>query len=84
MPEIQFARMAPDGRFGEAGDLGVGDFFPHAQFRERVVKSAAEHNGQRRPQRRKFFQPCGGGCGARWMMHWAVTLTDAPEKFNAP
>ena len=50
MPEIQFARVADDGRFGEAGDFGVGNFFVHAQFRQRVMKAAAEHDGERRAQ----------------------------------
>jgi hypothetical protein len=49
--EIQFTRMAADGWFGEAEDFGVGNFFDYAQFRQRVMKSAAEHDGERRAQR---------------------------------
>jgi hypothetical protein len=48
---------------GKAGDFGVGNFFGHIQFRQRVMKAAAEHDGERRAQRRNLFEPRGGGFG---------------------
>src|ERR1035437_9723445 len=65
--------MAADGRFGKAGDFGVGNFFVHAQFRQRVMKSAAEHDGEHRSQRRNFFEPRGGGLGT-WRIHPAPSF----------
>ena len=32
------------------------------------MKSAAEHDGERRAQRRNFFEPRGGGLGT-WQIH---------------
>ena len=51
MAEIQFARMAADGRFWEAGNLLKGNFIVHSQLRQNMMKSAAEDDGKRRAQR---------------------------------
>src|SRR5581483_10745991 len=69
--KIQFARVAADGRFGEAGDFGVGNFFGYAQFRQHVMKAAAEHDGERRTQRRNFFESRGGGLGTE-LIHFEI------------
>ena len=63
MTEIQFTRMAADGRFGKAGDFGVGNFFVHAKFGEDMMKSAAQYDGERRTQPGNFFESRGGGLG---------------------
>ncbi len=37
---------------------------------QRVMKAAAGHDGERRAQRRNFFEPRGGGLGI-WRIHYA-------------
>ena len=83
MTEIQFARVTTDGGFWKAGDSGIGNFFGRAQLRQRVMKSAAKNDGERRSQRRKLLQPRGGGFGINVIRHGGMTLTDSAEKFNA-
>ena len=65
--EIQFARVAADGRFGKAGNFGVGNLFVHAQFRQDVMKSAAEHDGERRAQRRNFLSRAAAALASNWL-----------------
>jgi predicted outer membrane lipoprotein len=50
---------------------------------QRVMKAAAEHDGERRAQRRNFFEPRGGGLGVGLAWHCGLTLADAAAIFNA-
>jgi predicted outer membrane lipoprotein len=49
----------------------------------RVMRSAAEHDGKRRAQRRNLFEPRGGGFRIKLTWHRVLTLADAGAIFNA-
>jgi hypothetical protein len=61
MAKTNFSGVTADGGPGETGDFGKGYFPVQTQFGERMMKTAAEHDGQGGPESGNRFQAGGGG-----------------------